>query len=36
MFVARFMFDKQDEFSGLEGLCVQLAALRSTHKATVG
>lgn len=36
VFVASSMFDKQDEFSGLEGLCVQLAALRSSHNTTVG
>lgn len=29
VFVARLMSDKQNEFSGLEGLYVQLAALRS-------
>lgn len=33
--VARLMSDKQDEFSGLEGLYVQLAALRSTHNKTI-
>lgn len=36
VFVASSMFDKQDESSGLEGLCVQLAALRSSHNTTVG
>lgn len=35
VFVARLMSDKWDEFSGLEGLYVQLAALRSTHNTTI-
>lgn len=26
MFVAHLVSDKEDEFSGLEGLCMQLAA----------
>ncbi len=35
MFVAGLRSDKRDEFLGLEGLYVQLAALTSTHNTTV-
>ncbi len=35
VFVASLVSDKRDEFSGLEGLYVQLAALTSTHNVTV-
>lgn len=34
-FVTHLMTDKRDEFSGLEGLYVQLAGLRSTPDTTV-
>lgn len=34
MFVAHLVSDKEDEFSGLEGLCVQLVALRFTRNIT--